>query len=67
MDTDKKIKRKDAENAEKKSLWLFTASAPLRFAPSVFISVHPWLILLATPVCPTESNHHRAGRAGFCH
>ena len=51
MDTDDKTKRRGAE-AAKRCRDFFTLrfsafSAPLRFAPSVFIGVHPWLIILA--------------------
>jgi hypothetical protein len=35
--------RRTQRSAESKSLRLFAASAPLRFASSVLIRVHPWL------------------------
>ena len=51
MATDHKIKRRGAEVAKSRrdffTLRFSATSAPLRFAPSVFISVHPRLIILA--------------------
>jgi hypothetical protein len=50
MHTDKKDKRRGAEAAKIRggffSLRFAAISAPLRFAPSVFIRVHPWLLAL---------------------
>ena len=47
MDTDNKTNaeaQRTQRIAKDKTLRLFASSAPLRFAPSVFIRVPPWLM-----------------------
>jgi hypothetical protein len=55
MHTDKKNKRRGAEAAKIRegffALRFSAFSAPLRFAPSVFIRVHPWLIAAFVFLC----------------
>ncbi len=55
MNTDKKNKRRGAEAAKLRggffALRFSAFSAPLRFAPSVFTRVHPWLIAVFVLIC----------------